>query len=223
MNVEDIKDVELPEGDLLKTIFTHQRNLMESYHAIEENNVGHRIPAASYRELVDGYRTIRWQYAGGLDLNDRASQLRIKSFCWRVTEEISEATCAMGEENSVHFQEEVIDALHFLVELMCLSGIEPGELILDPPRKKHAKEPEYVRESAYLVVEKLGQMANCLKGKEWKTTMMLTDEKNFRYLARETFKEFNNFLGVCGFDKESTTLMYLRKHKVNQFRVNSRY
>lgn len=116
MNINDFKDVKLPEGDLLKLIFDRQKELAEKYHEIESRNEGREVPKI-----------------GELDINSYAGQRRLKDFAWRVTEEIAEAmlTLKLRPWKSTpqltdidHYVEELIDALHFFVELLMLSGLD---------------------------------------------------------------------------------------------------
>lgn len=109
---------------MLEIIFAHQRKLMDRYHEIEENNVGHRVP---FSPCEHG------PYCGPLDLNDRAAQLRLKDFFWRITEEIGEAANTLKLKpwkstphttDETHYREEIIDALHFFVEMLILSGFD---------------------------------------------------------------------------------------------------
>lgn len=224
MNVKDF-DIPVPEGDMLEIIFARQRELMNTYHKIEENNVGHMLPYTS-----DEYG----EYCGPLNIDDRASQLRIKEFAWFITEELTEATIAFGEEDRVHFEEEIIDALHFSVEILILSGILPDlgegdslERAFDTmkvmPRPPIFTERMTIDSQTYIVIERLGEAMNRLKLKSWKSTAMLTDQNAYRISIMGFFKEFIGLLKVSGFTAKTTTAMYLNKHAVNQFRQLSNY
>ena len=112
----NITDFEAPEAreDVCKLtlIFDRQIELMEKYHPIEESNgllITHDVPV-------------------GLD--DRKGQQRLKDFAWRFTEEMIEAKSAIEDHPGMdeHFYEEMIDALHFLVELNVLAGITPDAI-----------------------------------------------------------------------------------------------
>jgi hypothetical protein len=216
LNVKDY-DIPIPEGDMLEIIFAKQRELMNRYHAIEEQNVGHAIP---YGE--DGYGP----YCGALDVDDRASQLRFKDFAWRITEELTEATLAI--EDRTHYEEELIDALHFSVELLILCGFQSSdfaeaqgdtlEVLFNKPMKKFT-----LTTRVYSVIEKLGEAMNRLKLKPWKTSAMLTDREAFIRSIFEFFELLIDLLKASGFTARSATAMYLNKHAVNQFRQSSAY
>ena len=108
MNVDDFDFSEdlASVGCKMGEIFKKQESLMFQYHKIEENN--------GLLQTTDH----------PVDINDRHGQARLKDFAWRVTEELGEATDALviHSENVTHYHEELIDALHFYVELMIISG-----------------------------------------------------------------------------------------------------
>jgi hypothetical protein len=251
MNVEDF-NVEIPAGDMLETIFNHQRDLIDKYHPIEEELVGHKIPSAKYSTpFPPGYRGevfagTTWKHAGALNIQDRASQLRFKDFAWRITEELTEATLALGEENETHYLEELIDALHFSVELLIMCGMFPltSEKALEAAEAGRPSGDSFERAFAnskcpvpsgiatwggtarwlsFLVIEKLGEAMNRLKLKPWKTTPMVTDERAFRQSLSEFFGALIDLLKASGFTAKTATQMYLNKHAVNKFRIVSRY
>jgi len=118
MNVNDAKE-ETVDGDMLKIIFERQKILMAKYHDIEKAN--------GLLQTSDC----------PVNLNDAKGQARLKDFAWRVTEEIGEAmNCLKNkpwkqtqmETDVVHYKEEIVDALHFFIELCILSGFDAEEL-----------------------------------------------------------------------------------------------
>lgn len=238
MNVEDFA-VEIPEGDMLETIFNHQRDLIDKYHLIETELVGYYVPSSQV--IVNG--EVKWKYAGPLNIQDRASQLRFKDFAWRITEELTEATLALGEENETHYLEELIDALHFSVELLIMCGMFPltSEVALKSGEVGTASGDSFERAFenssvwvtdfdekrakyyAYRVIENLGEAMNRLKLKPWKQTAMLTDEKAFNQSLAEFFAALIDLLKASGFTAKTATQMYLNKNAVNQFRLKSFY
>ena len=119
MNVNDVKiDNEL-KGDMLESIFNRQKELMDKYHIIEKEN-----------ELLQTEDC-------PVNIDDKKGQQRLKDFAWRVTEEIGEAMNCLKNKpwkqthmqtDQTHYQEELIDALHFFVELLILSGMEAKDV-----------------------------------------------------------------------------------------------
>jgi dimeric dUTPase (all-alpha-NTP-PPase superfamily) len=125
----NIKNVELDWGTLrlkygedgLVAVFARQKELMEKYHFIEEEN-GAQVPDALSHGNLD-YRLI---------------QYRIKEMAYRVIEELSEATNCLKNKpwkqdavltDKDHFYEELADAFHFFVELCIIAGLNAEEFM----------------------------------------------------------------------------------------------
>ena len=209
MNVNDF-DNKLPEGDKLIAIFNRQKELIEKYHLIEQFNLGIPISTIPY------------------DLNDKRNQHRIKDFAWRVTEELTEATECLGQQDKTHFLEELIDALHFMVELLINVGVTPEALIECQGDKmdylfSRIPKMEDMTYTTYLVIESLGLAMNCLKNKPWKQTNMLTDEEAFYTKLIKAFFMLIELLISAGLTAETATIMYFNKSDVNRFRIRSQY
>ena len=206
MNIKDVKEVEKVENKL-EAIFMKQRALMVKYHPIEEGNGLLHTPDIP------------------VNLHDKFGQAQLKDFAWRFTEEIGEATCALKDspEDLPHFQEELIDALHFLVELCILSGITWDDLgselddIFDMPLRG------YGRSSVYLAIEELSRAMNCLKNKPWKQTHILTDELRYKVHIQQTFYIFLTILRASGMSNQKIYDVYFKKNEVNKFRQRSKY
>lgn len=231
MNVNDF-NIEIPEGDKLTIIFDHQRSLMNKYHSIETKNVGYLVPSRPGK-LGD--------HDGALDINDRSCQLQLKSFAWRITEELTEATVClmrnMTENDETHFLEEIIDALHFSVEFCIMSGVHESVGTDEPVTLEHhftvsdnnplnlydVESQELMRSIVYRSVEKLGEACNRLKLKPWKSTAIMTDVAAYQENVREYFQTFIDVCKASGFTAESATAMYLNKNAVNQFRIRTNY
>jgi len=118
-DVGDLKDLST-HPDMLATIFAGQKQLMEKYESIERAN---------------GCVVVRPKYFGALD--DRQVQMRIKDLAYRTVEELSEATNCLKNKphkntfvatDEPHFKEELLDALHFFVELCITAGLTPEDL-----------------------------------------------------------------------------------------------
>lgn len=197
MNINDIEDQESPltEDDIVEAIFDRQRELMSKYHSIEERNgfhVGEDIP---------------------LNLDDKRDQHRIKDFSWRIMEEVAEALDCMEDEK--HFHEELIDGLHFLVELMILTGIEAKfklNVNIAEPTVPYIK---FWRE--------LGNSMNCLKNKPWKQTHMVTDRTMFFFRLRVAWAWYMIILSQAGLTNSMIYNIYMKKSEVNKFRQRSNY
>ena len=118
MNVNDAEREQVA-GDKLDAIFNRQRELMEKYEEIERAN--------GLLQTADV----------PVEINSHLGQARLKDFAWRVTEEIGEAmNCLKNkpwkqtqmETDVTHYEEEIVDAFHFFVELCILSGFDADRL-----------------------------------------------------------------------------------------------
>ena len=205
-------------GDKLQAIFTRQKSLMNKYHDIE---------------LKSGLMQTE---DCPVNLDDRRGQARIKDFSWRVTEELGEALDAKATKD--HYQEELIDGLHFLTELTILAGkdyhnLPPyGTALYSKDRLENLVEnaKECISQNGdnlnYWVskfIENLGMMCNCLKNKPWKQSMMKTDRNAFYRRLAEVWVLYITLLVVSGMDADSIVTTYLKKSQVNKFRIRSAY
>lgn len=207
------------EGDLLKAIFDRQKSLMGKYHDIE---------------LKSGLLQTE---DCPVNLDDKRGQARIKDFSWRVTEELGEALDAKTSKD--HYQEELIDGLHFLTELTILVGKDYDTLL---PQGIPTYDEDHLRnlvENAKEVIsrkfndtldfwvsrfiEQLAMMCNCLKNKPWKQSMMKTDQGAFYKRLTDVWVCYITILVVSGMDADSIATTYLKKSQVNIFRQRSNY
>lgn len=210
--------VEGVTGDKLQAIFTRQKSLMDKYHDIELRS--------GLLQTEDC----------PVNLDDKRGQARIKDFSWRVTEELGEALDARS--NKDHYQEELIDGLHFLTELTLLAGKDYHNILPEGTALYHNDRLEDLVENAkecisrsgdnlnYWVskfIENLGMMCNCLKNKPWKQSMMKTDQNAFYGRLAEVWVLYITLLVVSGMDADSIAITYLKKSQVNKFRIRSAY
>lgn len=210
--------VEEVTGDKLQAIFTRQKSLMDKYHDIE---------------LKSGLMQTE---DCPVNLDDKRGQARIKDFSWRVTEELGEALDAKATKD--HYQEELIDGLHFLTELTILAGKDYHNLLPDSTTLYSEDRLEDLVENSkecisqngdnlnYWVskfIENLGMMCNCLKNKPWKQSMMKTDRNAFYSRLSEVWVIYITILVVSGMNADSIVTTYLKKSQVNKFRIRSAY
>ena len=206
-------------GDMLAAIFNRQKELMAKYHHIEARS--------GLLQTEDC----------PVNLDDRRGQARIKDFSWRVMEELGEALDAKSHTD--HYQEELIDGLHFLTELTILAGRNYNTIIPEDLPKFHPDHLEDLYETAlthidgpvhtdlnYWVaqfVEQLAMMCNCLKNKPWKQSMMKTDREAFYGRLTNVWVCYMAILAMAGMKPADIADTYLRKSQVNQFRQRSNY
>jgi len=125
MNITDIKEtkegISVEVTDLLKTIFEEQMKLKKKYDEIEMKK-GFFVPDISVFSL---------------DLSDTKNQMYLKDLFYRIVTELVEASeCLKNKPWKMsevptdvdHLKEELVDALHFYVELCINVGIDSEEL-----------------------------------------------------------------------------------------------
>lgn len=206
------------EGDLLKAIFDRQKSLMGKYHDIE---------------LKSGLLQTE---DCPVNLDDKRGQARIKDFSWRVTEELGEALDA--RTNKDHYQEELIDGLHFLTELTILAGKDYNTILPINPVYDEDHLRDLVENANEVItrklndtldfwvsrfIEQLAMMCNCLKNKPWKQSMMKTDREAFYNRLTNVWVCYITILVVSGMNAEDIAGTYLKKSQVNKFRIRSAY
>lgn len=207
------------EGDLLKAIFDRQKSLMGKYHDIE---------------LKSGLLQTE---DCPVNLDDKRGQARIKDFSWRVTEELGEALDA--RTNKDHYQEELIDGLHFLTELTILAGKDYNTILpINTPTYDEDHLRDLVENANEVIsrklndtldfwvsrfIEQLAMMCNCLKNKPWKQSMMKTDREAFYNRLTNVWVCYITILVVSGMNAEDIANVYLKKSQVNKFRIRSAY
>ena len=208
MNIEDVKSEDSYPENLLRAIFQKQGELMEKYHPIEDRN-----------------KLLRTKEVP-VNLHCKFGQAQLKDFAWRFTEEIGEATEALEihPDNMSHFHEELIDALHFLVELCILSDVSPQMIAKDLKDIEFIPfVPQEIGSQVYLPIEELAKAMNCLKNKPWKQTHILTDEAKYKGHILRTFHLFANVLFSFDLDPWDIYNIYFKKNEVNKFRQRSHY
>jgi len=203
MNINDIKDTEEIPKNIWEAIFKKQLEVARKYQDIE-----------GMGDLLD--RDDNIQTSNG--------QKWIKDFAWRTTEELAEAYEAVyqinGDTNAEtyqellkHFKEELIDALHFLVEMTIIAN--------HVNFKPHVVEDEYP--NPWKVVYELGLMCNTLKNKPWKQSQMLTDQTQFTKHLNNAWTNFYALLRKEVGSDEDIYNFYFKKNEVNKFRIRSKY
>ena len=236
MNVNDINQDVIPtptkEKDMLDLIFERQHNLAIKYTPIEGEN------GLLQTTLFPG------------DLDDKKSQARMKDFAWRTQEELYEATESLShkEHDTVHFLEEIIDAIHFFTELNLFCGYTSKD-VAEFYGWKEGDKFEYLESLAnkmnemtngpmgkgdknyslpaliYVSIgQPIGDAMNKLKNKPWKQTHMVTDKEAFKNCLLCAWLGFFRVLhNVFDLSAKDIFTLYFKKSEVNKFRIKSKY
>ena len=202
MNVDDVKDFnEVAVKEILPAIRERQTELMHKYKDIEG------LPDCP------------------IDIDAKDSQVWIKDFLWRTTEELCESREAYILEHETHKIEELIDAVHFLTECFILVDMEPTidlKHMYEGCQKVGSEFGSYVKHMGECIYF-LGLVGNTLKNKKWKQTAVLTDKaKFFKYLDTAYFHLMACIIS-CGCNPHDIYNFYFKKAEVNTFRQRSNY
>lgn len=234
VNVVDIKGEVIPEPeigkrDMLDLIFERQHGLANKYIHIEEDN-----GLLQTSDLP-------------VNIDSRNGQARLKDFAWRVTEELLEATDALTHhEDHTHFLEEMIDALHFFLELNLLCGIDSSKIRdyfslpkdidsfealsyisneVETLSKEEIKNKITDAQLIYVtILQPIGNAMNRLKNKPWKQTHIVTDYEAFLDCLMPAWLGFFRVLNHrYDLTPQDIFTLYFKKSEVNKFRIRSGY
>lgn len=220
----------------LQSIFSLQASLIEKYHPIEVQN-GLSLTCES-----------------PVNLNDKFGQAKLRDFAWRMTEELTEASWSLEKKLGwTDFCVELIDSLHFLVELCIHAGIKPQDLDQSGSPVDHLEglystafsdyyqfddrgyeanalppmtgkiDRQFVDHKIYTVIHHLGGAINLLKNKAWKQTHRDVDAAEFVTRIRRTFLAYIELVGTIGLSPQQVFNHYVHKNEVNQVRQATGY
>lgn len=173
------------------------------------------------RELKFMYEPEAKELFENFDIDCFEDQELFKKYCWRVTEELTEALEAFFIDGEEHTKEELIDAMNFSIELMLLYGwradhLQPGKLysIYFGPSPV-----DKISSEIYL----LGLTANCLKNRQWRKSQYLVDLLVFENRFTDFITSgYSLLIDIFGSDEEIRKAWSL-KYQVNLFRIQTNY
>lgn len=176
-------------------------------------------------ELIEKYKKIEGMPDPPFDIDLKESQIWVKDFLWRVTEELMEAY--ESRDNYDHYTEELSDALHFYLEIFILVDYKPkmdDHYLRGMIRGVKDFERDDIKGRIFDTIYHLGLSGNFLRNKKWKQTQVFVDKNRF---YEELELGFNDLIGLIiesGVGNKYDLLnLYYKKFQVNQFRQQSRY
>lgn len=177
---------------------------------------------AMQEELKYKYEPEARELFQNFDLDYYEDQELFKKYCWRITEEISEAVEATTiSPSKEHVEEELIDALNFTIELMLLSRQPLDMLTYNPDLKVRALgSPSRI---AGEVITSLGLVANLLKNRQWRRSQYLVDMYIFEKRFRDFAQLFYTILLIVFKSDEHIREVWSLKYQVNLFRIETNY
>jgi len=218
VNVNEIEEIKEYPEDLLGSIFEKQQELANKY--VEIEGMGN---------LLDKTET---------NLDTKVGQMWIKDFLYRTIEEVGESYEVifahgirpferLSEEEEIHYAEELIDGLHFLVELCIIAGIKKNDIAENlnhlGDHYEDGMESNDFKRRHWNIVYYLTLAGNKLRNKKWKQTEVLTDRPIFKNNILNAFESLITALRAVGYNSQDIYSLYFKKNKVNQFRQRSKY
>lgn len=174
-------------------------------------------------ELQLMYRPYFKERIANFDINTLEDQELFKKLCWQIVEELAEAKEAIEKElDGEHFDEELIDAFNFMLELHQLYGMPPS---FDWTLPKWAQDPEdrdFARDLLTLIGN-IGMTANCLKNREWRQSQYLVDLVVFEDRLKGIWTSFVIMFEHLGLFENRVKELWSLKYQVNLFRIKSKY
>lgn len=172
-------------------------------------------------ELQLMYRPYFKERIANFDINTLEDQELFKKLCWQIVEELAEAKDAIGEElDDEHFDEELIDAFNFMLELYQLYGMAPS---FDWTLPKGAQDLEDFAGDLLTLIGHIGMTANCLKNREWRQSQYLVDLVVFEDRLKGIWTSFVIMFEHLGLSENRVKELWSLKYQVNLFRIKSKY
>lgn len=174
-------------------------------------------------ELQLMYRPYFKERIANFDINTLEDQELFKKLCWQIVEELAEAKEAIEEElDSEHFEEELIDAFNFMLELYQLYGMTPT-FDWTTPKWAQVLEDEDFAGDLLTLIGTIGMTANCLKNREWRQSQYLVDLVVFENRLKSIWPAFIVVLDHAGLSETQVKGLWSLKYQVNLFRIKSKY
>jgi len=172
-------------------------------------------------ELQLMYRPYFKECIANFDINTLEDQELFKKLCWQIVEELAEAKDAIEEElDGEHFDEELIDAFNFMLELHQLYGMTPS---FDWTLPKWAQGSKDFAGDLLTLIGNIGMTANCLKNREWRQSQYLVDLVVFEDRLKGIWTSFVIMFEHLGLSENRVKELWSLKYQVNLFRIKSKY
>lgn len=174
-------------------------------------------------ELQLMYRPYFKERIANFDINTLEDQELFKKLCWQIVEELAEAKEAIEEKlDSEHFEEELIDAFNFMLELYQLYGMTPT-FDWTMPKWTQVLEDEDFAGDLLTLIGTIGMTANCLKNREWRQSQYMVDLVVFEDRLKSIWPAFIVVLYHAGLSETQVKGLWSLKYQVNLFRIKSKY
>jgi len=145
-------------------------------------------------------------------------QETFKKYCWRITEELTEAM--EDRHNMNHFREELIDGFNFTVELYLLYGWDYKHMMKSVQMEVPHQPVDY---QILRLIYQLGITANLLKNRQWRRSQYLVDLYLFEPRLKAIWGQYIQIFYMLQMNSEDIQKLWSLKYQVNLFRINSNY
>lgn len=180
------------------------------------------------KELMDKY----WTKPVWDEIDTLKGAQEIRKYSKYTCEELAEAYEAKA--NRDHMEEELIDALHFLVEKLQIANLTFDKILTYSWQKeeniwrnvKSCAEDWWMEEIEFYFWKAAywtNIPDNRLRNKEWKNEQIATNREQFYTECSKGFFAFLIALRNLGLNEDKLRDLYSRKNQVNHFRINSNY
>lgn len=174
-------------------------------------------------ELQLMYRPYFKERIANFDINTLEDQELFKKLCWQIVEELAEAKDAIeGELDDEHFDEELIDAFNFMLELHQLYGMTPSFDWTLPKWAQVLGDGDF-EEDVLTLIGNIGMTANCLKNREWRQSQYLVDLVVFEDRLKGIWTSFVIMFEHLRLHENRVKELWSLKYQVNLFRIKSKY
>lgn len=173
----------------------------------------------------------RWSCSTPVDLSTRAGQMQIKDFFWRVTEEVTETIDKFRHSASAEdIMEELVDVLHFLVEVAIHVGVTPYDLApVNNDQKlqylfdRRRVAMDSVDHSGYELIHELGQCAAMMKARPWRDKFPPVHKDDLIPHIRSAFMYLLSMFGLLVTNIEEIVEAFTHKYNINKRRLAEGY
>ena len=220
---------------LIGDMMTMQKQLAIKYELTEKNNGFMVVDPSSWGNIDDSYVQARIKALYGYACEEFAEALQELDFLQ--TNDVSPLDL-YNQLRGKSFRVELIDALHFIIELMLVADCSPTFIqqshaffsVHDVSNSIDDEVGEYrimdgspshyiqIRVKISQVIQRLGMVCHTLKNKPWKTTVTPTSIEELSQSIREAWSNIAELFVYVGLTIEDIFNLYCGKNEINRER-----
>lgn len=157
------------------------------------------------------------------DIDVSSDQQQLRAMAWNIVEEGGEVMEVLATtEHQEHIIDELSDMVSFYFELLIMSNLKYDELNFKSwMGEKKGFEEINLNFSEF--VSALSISINTLKNRYWRQSHLLTDPRMYKKRLLISIERFMKFVSSLGISSGELFGGYIRKYRVNKFRIESKY